>query len=85
MIRKEAFISPVPPVWNEIYQLLVRYWENDLESVGDMPPKPLILAGWSYSSDLHKAERWRSTIKWAEARGCVHLIRALKEEEKYYA
>jgi hypothetical protein len=47
------------------------------------PPKPLILAGWAYSSDLEKAQRWGETVAWASSNGCASLVDQLKEEDFY--
>jgi|AVFP01.1.fsa_nt_gi hypothetical protein len=83
MSNKE-FISPIPKVWHEIHQRLENYWKNDLDSKGGKPPTPLILAGWNFSSDFEKSERWKSTLLWAEERNCKHLIKDLGDDEKYY-
>ena len=38
------------------------------------PPRPLILAGWVYSSDVEKRERWHATLAWAKAWEFEHII-----------
>lgn len=81
---KNEFISPIPKFWHEIYQRLDDYWKKELGQKGDKPPTPLILAGWNFSSDFEKNERWKSTLLWAEQRNCTHLIRQLSDAEKYY-
>lgn len=78
------FITPIPIVWNEVYKNLQQYWINELEQKMSPPPKPLILAGWNFSNDIDKRERWKSTIKWANENNCEHLIPELKEDQKYY-
>jgi hypothetical protein len=49
----------------------------------ESPPKPLILAGWAYSSDEEKAERWEETIAWATFNGCAEVISQIKDEDFY--
>ncbi len=83
-MNNKEFISPIPKVWHEIHQSLDKYWKEELESKGEKPPTPLILAGWNFSSDFEKSVRWKSTYRWAEDRNCTHLIRKLNEEEKYF-
>lgn len=83
-MSKKEFISPIPKIWHEIHQNLEIYWKNEFDSKGDKPPIPLILAGWNFSSDFEKSERWKSTLKWAEERNCKHLIKDLGDDEKYH-
>jgi hypothetical protein len=45
------------------------------------PPKPLILAGWAYSSDIEKKERWEETVGWASNNGCQALIDGIPDDE----
>ena len=51
--------------------------------VGDAPPFPLILAGWIYSSDRDKQERWLALVRWAEEHSLSHLIPELAPEDQY--
>ena len=78
-------ICPVPRIWNEIHQALFAYWQEKLEMKGVKPPVPLILAGWNFSSDFEKSERWKETVKWAEKMNCTHLIKELSDDDKYFA
>ncbi|WP_375582233.1 hypothetical protein [Cyclobacterium xiamenense] len=80
----EDFVSPLPGVWHELHQRLMDFWTNDLNKMGIKPPIPLILAGWNFSSDYEKRDRWQATLKWAEERCCTHLIKELSDEEKYF-
>jgi hypothetical protein len=48
------------------------------------PPKPLILAGWAYSSDLEKAHRWDETVAWANYNGCAEIVDQIKEEDFHF-
>jgi len=83
-MNNKKFISPIPKIWHEIHQGLNNYWKKELDSKGAKPPIPLILAGWNFSSDFEKSERWKSTLDWAEERNCLHLIKDLGDDEKYY-
>lgn len=38
------------------------------------PPIPLILAGWVYSNDDEKKERWEATVLWANRNGCSDVV-----------
>lgn len=49
------------------------------------PPIPLILAGWAFSSDHEKKQRWDATVKYAITHNCKHLIDDLDEESFYFA
>jgi hypothetical protein len=44
---------------------------------------PLVLAGWIYSSDRDKQQRWEQTMEWAAHHGFAHLVPSLSEEEYY--
>ena len=46
---------------------------------GETFPKPLILAGWAFSSDEEKRQRWLETQEWLEARGLSGLIESKVE------
>lgn len=46
-----------------------------------MPPTPLILAGWSYSNDVQKAERWRGAVAGALSNDCGHLVTDIPASE----
>ena len=83
-MKEPKYISPVPKVWHEIHQALESFWNTELQKKGDKPPTPLILAGWNYSSDFEKSERWQATVRCAEEMNCSTLIKELKNDEKYY-
>lgn len=84
MMNNNIFISPVPKIWHEIHQNLMSYWTNELNGIGAKPPIPLILAGWNFSEDWEKKERWVDTLNWAEINNCKHLIPELTDEDKYF-
>lgn len=78
------FICPIPQKWHEIHKLLYNYWEKNSGIDSRKPPIPLILAGWNFSEDWQKKERWLETTKWAKEMKCEHLISELAEDEKYF-
>ncbi len=73
-------ICPVPNVWNLTYQELDRY--AAIKSV-PRPPTPLILAGWNFSSDAEKMNRWEETVHWAKAYGAENIVDGIKDEDFY--
>lgn len=77
-------ICPNPMQWNEVYQRLSRFAETH-DCVPSLPPKPLILAGWAFSNDVEKLERWKETILWAEHNGCSQLAGSIPESDFYFA
>ncbi|WP_395141085.1 hypothetical protein [Armatimonas sp.] len=80
----ETVICPIAWRWAEIHQALVRAWEKRQragDSIPPPPPKPLILAGWAYSDDEAKRQRWAETVAWAAQYGFA--IPTLPPEERY--
>lgn len=74
-------ICPNPKVWHSLFEKLASYAaSHDLP----LPPKPLILAGWNFSSDLEKQIRWQETIKWCQAHKCSELIDDINEAGWYF-
>jgi hypothetical protein len=75
-------ICPVPLVWDAIYRRLL---EASRAGGGSSPPPPvpLILAGWAYTNDVEKRERWQATLTWAERYGFRHLVGALTVQDMY--
>lgn len=62
---------PNPTVWASVHErLLASARELGIE---DIPPKPLILNGWVFSSSAEKHARWLETIDWAERCNLTHL------------
>jgi len=47
------------------------------------PPTPLILAGWAYSNDVDKRQRWEETVAWAATNGCSDLV-AIPDTDFYF-
>ncbi len=78
------YICPIPKKWHEIHQLLSNHWEKNSGLQNKKPPTPIILAGWNFSDDWQKKERWLETIKWVKENQCEHLIPELAQDEKYF-
>jgi hypothetical protein len=76
------FICPKPPIWYEIHERLLAAWRTGGHEASE-PPKPLILNGWVFSSDVDKLERWQSTVQWAEEMSLSHLIPHLAVDDQY--
>jgi len=74
-------ICPKPPVWNQVYQRLVRIAATRADLME--PPVPLILGGWIYSNDMEKRNRWLETVHWAQEAGCEDMLASLKAEDFY--
>ena len=68
--------------WNDVYKRLTHFAETH-ECVPSLPPKPLILAGWAYSNDIEKKNRWEETVEWAEKNGCLELVGSIPDNEFY--
>ena len=75
-------VCPNPSLWAEIFQRLADTWQRD-GLQGTPPPVPLILAGWIYSSDSDKQQRWQQTIEWAEHHQLADLIPLLCDKDYY--
>ncbi|HMS42795.1 MAG TPA: hypothetical protein PKE69_21375 [Pyrinomonadaceae bacterium] len=80
----KEFICPIPKVWNEIHQKLVKAVESEKNAQLPKPPTPLILNGWIFSSDKEKSLRWKETINWAKQYGFESLILKLEPDEIYF-
>lgn len=68
----------------EAFERLVRHSKHRLCNP-PFPPKPLILAGWAYSSDIEKMKRWDETVSWANANGCEKIINEIPDSDFYFA
>jgi hypothetical protein len=83
--RMDNRICPLPPLWNELWEMLPqrRRLGNGWE-----PPAPLILAAWNYASNLEKMLRVAEHIEWAEQHGCLAeistFLRGLPESEWHH-
>jgi hypothetical protein len=70
-------VCPQPSTWNEVYKRLLQVAASrpDLREV----PVPLILAGWAWSNDLEKMDRWEMTVQWAKEAGCEEIVTAIAD------
>jgi hypothetical protein len=64
----QDFICPLPMAWHRVHQFLTATFSSETKGMAP-PPKALILAGWNFSSDTEKAERWTQTVAWARQYG----------------
>jgi hypothetical protein len=71
----------MPPLWQKIHRRLIESMRDSIAS--PPPPIPLILAGWVFSNDLEKQQRWQETIAWAESHGCSEHVRDLPPSSMY--
>jgi hypothetical protein len=71
-------ICPYPPEWAKLHSAATAAAKD-----GDTFPKPLILAGWAFSNDAEKRQRWLETVEWLEARGLAGLIESEVEGAWY--
>ena len=71
-------ICPNPPEWAKLHSAAIAAAAD-----GGTFPKPLILAGWAFSSDTDKRHRWQETVAWLRERGLEHLIETEVEGSWY--
>lgn len=77
-------ICPIASEWAKIHRELVEYSRTKI-CLPPEPPTPLILAGWAYSNDIDKKNRWQETFDWAVANGCSEFVLAVSDELFYRA
>jgi hypothetical protein len=75
-------VCPNASLWVNIYQRLDEAWKK-LGSSESPPPMPLVLAGWVYSSDCDKQQRWKETLEWASRHSLSELIPNLSDSDYY--
>jgi len=76
-------ICPNPMQWHEAIECLTSYAQRN-SCTPASPPKPLILAGWAYSNDIQKMQRWEETVDWAEKNGCSNLVSGIPDQDFYF-
>lgn len=81
MVQK---ICPLPPIWAKIHQELCEFSNEHLCQPSN-PPKPLILAGWNFTDDKDKLQRWNDTVLWAKSNNCEYIVSVIVENEWYFA
>jgi hypothetical protein len=75
-------ICPVPAAWERVRAALEAARAT---TAPDAPPVPvpLILAGWTFSSDDDKRSRWAATVEWADKHGLAQAIPKLGASDWY--
>ncbi len=77
---KNNRVCPQPPKWTELWNMLR---ERIPGASANKPEAPLILAGWSDTTDREKAARFRAHLTWADRNGCLDpvldFMRSLQE------
>jgi hypothetical protein len=76
-------ICPNPMPWNEAFERLTQFAKAHPCSPPS-PPKPLILAGWAYSNDMEKMQRWEDTVAWATSNGCLEFVSTISDNDFYF-
>ena len=76
------YICPSPQLWNAIFLALENEWK--INGGVDVPPVPLILAGWVFTSDDEKHQRWTELLEWAKRRELMHLIPNIPDSDWYH-
>jgi len=74
-------VCPNPMIWNDLYKMMC----EDLNE--QEIPKPLILAGWNFSSDMEKLIRFKehlSLIDFKIENRIKDFISNMKEEDWYH-
>jgi hypothetical protein len=66
-------ICPNPLPWHDLFARLTAH-ARMRTCIPPSPPKPLILAGWTYSNDVEKLRRWEETVAWARINGCDDIL-----------
>lgn len=77
-------ICPNPMPWLEASDRLTEYAQLH-PCVPPSPPKPLILAGWAYTNDIEKIQRWEETVAWAAKNECTKLVSEIPDSDFYFA
>jgi len=77
-------VCPHPSAWQSMHEKLVEY-SRVARCAPPEPPTPLVLAGWAYSNDRQKLERWEETVSWCAKNGCSSLLDTLSEHDFYCA
>jgi hypothetical protein len=76
-LRTKIVICPKPDAWAELHR---RLQEAARETPRiPPPPVPLILAGWAYSNDVEKRNRWQEALAWADHHGLGALLNDMED------
>jgi hypothetical protein len=69
--KDESRVCPMPLPWDTLWKMLPGCPEYAGQSE---PHAPLILAGWTYSTDAEKADRLAYHIRWAHEHGALTAV-----------
>jgi hypothetical protein len=75
-------ICPKPLRWKDLFDELSEYSETH-RCTPNRPPTPLIVAGWTFSNDKEKKQKWRETVDWAFANGCADIVERVSDRDFY--
>jgi hypothetical protein len=76
-------ICPNPMTWKEIFDRLTIYAQSH-PCTPPLPPKLLILSGWTYTNDVEKMQRWEETVEWAAGNGCTEMVSGIPDQDFYF-
>ena len=86
LIDRDGRVVPLPVNWNELWKSIDK--EVPVERRKTNFPPPLILAGWNFSSDKEKRDRFLYQLEWAVSHGltdrAVRYLQGLSPENWYY-
>lgn len=75
-------ICPQGDSWARLHRQLINFSRSNSCKPTE-PPEPLILAGWAFSNDAEKIDRWDKTVLWARENGCMEIVDGLSNDEFY--
>jgi hypothetical protein len=75
-------ICPNPIPWSSAFERL-KLHATSRHCIPPSPPLPLILAGWAYTNDCEKMQRWEETVAWAERNGCTEIVSEIPDSDFY--
>lgn len=76
-------ICPNPTSWDSVHIKLTSFAKTH-PCTPSNPPVPLILAGWSHTTDNEKMLRWKATIAWAADNHCIELT-SISDDDYYWS
>jgi len=84
-VAAEHRVCPAPQRWNDLWEMLPG---RRRVGAGWLPPLPLILGAWHYTSALEKMVRLREHLEYASDHGVLDevdaFVRQLPESDWYH-
>jgi hypothetical protein len=80
VLGKTIVICPKPDTWAELHR---RLQEAATANPYTTAPVPLVLAGWAYSNDVEKRNRWQETLAWADHHGLGTLLSDIGDDSMH--